>query len=258
MSKQETDKVVSIKNHAKKEGKKIPVVRILLGIFAVLALTIFIIISACKIKDIEVKGVDTYTQAEIQKAIKDNGYVNNTLFYTLKCKLRKPELLPFVNSFDIKIKDANHLVVTVHEKKRAGCIEDKGKYVYFDKQGYMLESHVKKFENIPMVTGLTYKKLEIGEKIPIKKQAVFKYLLQLTTAIDKHNITVSRLRIEKDGNILLLYRKLTVNLGDKKDLDLKMPELIGIFEKLKEKNGTIDFTYFDEYQKRILFKPKKS
>ena len=39
-----------------------------------------------------------------------------------------------------------------------------------------------------MVTGLKYDELVMQEKIPVKKEKVFSYLLELSTAIDKYNL----------------------------------------------------------------------
>ena len=60
--------------------------------------------------------------------------------------------------------------------------------VYFDKNGYALESYEKKYDDVPLVTGLKYDELVMQEKIPVKKEKVFSYLLELTTAIDKYNL----------------------------------------------------------------------
>lgn len=46
-----------------------------------------------------------------------------------------------------------------------------GKYVYFDKNGYALESHEKKYDDVPLVTGLKYDELVMQEKIPVKKES---------------------------------------------------------------------------------------
>lgn len=46
---------------------------------------------------------------------------------------------------------------------------------------------------MPLVTGLNYKKIALGEKIPEKKTAVFEQILKITMAIDKYDLPVSQI-----------------------------------------------------------------
>ena len=76
--------------------------------------------------------------------------------------------------------------------------------------------------------------------------------------IDKYQLPIDQIHIKSDGNALLMSGDLTVDLYNRKDIDIKIPELSGILKKLKGKSGTIDMKYFDEDQKITLFGPKKS
>ena len=128
-----------------------------------------------------------------------------------------------------------------------------------------------------MVTGLKYDELVMQEKIPVKKEKVFSYLLELTTAIDKYNLLsavgwtvfitvgsvlvilpIDQIYIKEDGNALLISDKITVDLYNKKDIDIKISELAGMLKKVKGKSGTIDMKYFSEDHKIAVFQPKKS
>ena len=119
-------------------------------------------------------------------------------------------------------------------------------------------SYEKKYDDVPLVTGLKYDELVMQEKIPVKKEKVFSYLLELTTAIDKYNLPIDQIYIKEDGNALLISDKITVDLYNKKDIDIKISELAGMLKKVKGKSGTIDMKYFSEDHKIAVFQPKKS
>ena len=130
-----------------------------------------------------------------------------------------------------------------------------------------MESYEKKYDDVPLVTGLKYDELVMQEKIPVKKEKVFSYLLELTTAIDKYNLPIETVKedapgyqiyIKEDGNALLISDKITVDLYNKKDIDIKISELAGMLKKVKGKGGTIDMKYFSEDHKIAVFQPKKS
>lgn len=255
----EEKKVIRMDEHKNKNKvHKLSGKKILLGIVTVLILTVAIIAGTCKTKQIKISGLSYYTEAEVKKAVVENGYIDNSVAYFLKCKIASPDLLPFIDSIHVKINRPDTITVEVKEKKRAGCLLYNGKYVYFDKNGYALESYEKKYDDVPLVTGLKYDELVMQEKIPVKKEKVFSYLLELTTAIDKYNLPIDQIYIKEDGNALLISDKITVDLYNKKDIDIKISELAGMLKKVKGKSGTIDMKYFSEDHKIAVFQPKKS
>lgn len=259
MSEMEENKVIRMDEHRnKKKTHKISVKKIILGIIAILILMVLIIAGTCKTKQIKISGLNYYTEAEVKKVVAENGYIDNSVAYFLKCKIAAPDLLPFIESFDVKIDKPDTITIQVKEKKRAGCLLYNGKYVYFDKNGYALESYEKKYDDVPLVTGLKYDELVMQEKIPVKKKTVFSYILELTTAIDKYDLPIDQIYIKDEGNALLISDKITIDLYNKKNIDIKISELTGMLKKVKGKSGTIDMKYFSEDHKIAVFQPKKS
>ena len=255
----EDNNVIRMDEHKKKDKvHKISIKKILLGIVVCLLLIVLIIAGTCKTKKIKIEGLSYYTEAEVRKAVAENGYINNSVAYYLKCKFFVPTLLPFIDSIHVSVNAPDSITIHVKEKKRAGCLQYNGKYVYFDKNGYALESYEKKYDDVPLVTGLKYDKLEMQKKINVKDKKVFSYLLELTTAIDKYKLPIDQIHIQNNGNALLISQNIIVDLYDKKDLDVKIPELSGMLKKVKGKSGTIDMRYFSEDHKIAIFQPKKS
>lgn len=117
---------------------------------------------------------------------------------------------------------------------------------------------MKKYDNVPLVTGLKYNELQMQKKIDVKDEKVFSYLLELTTAISKYHLPIDQIHIKDDGNALLISGDIIVDLYDKNDIDIKIPELKGMLKKVKGKSGTIDMRYFSEDRKIAIFQPKNS
>lgn len=55
----------------------------------------------------------------------------------------------------------------------------------------------------------------------------------------------------------MISDKITVDLYNKKDSDIKISELAGMLKKVKGKSGTIDMKYFSEDHKIAVFQPKR-
>ena len=228
----EDNNVIRMDEHKNKNKvHKISFKKILLGFIVCIALSILVIAGTCKTKKVG---------------------------YYLKCKFVTPKILPFVDTIYVSINAPDSITIHVKEKKRAGCLQYNGKYVYFDKNGYALESHEKKYDNVPLVTGLKYNELQMQKKIDVKDEKVFSYLLELTTAISKYHLPIDQIHIKDDGNALLISGDITVDLYDKNDIDIKIPELKGMLKKVKGKSGTIDMRYFSEDRKIAIFQPKNS
>lgn len=244
----------------KKKVKKFSLKKILLILIVSIIFAILIIAGTCKTKKIKIDGLNYYTQAEVKKAVVENGYIGNSVVYYFKSKLIQPTLLPFIDSIRVSINAPDSITIHVKEKKRAGCIKYDGTYVYFDKNGYALESGEKKYKDVPLVTGLKYTELKMQHKIKVdeSREAIFSYLLKLTIAIDKYSLPIDQIHIKDDGNALLISDGIVVDLYDKNDLDIKIPELVGMLKKVKGKSGTIDMRYFSEDHKIAVFQPKNS
>ena len=253
----EDNNVIRMDEHKKKDKvHKFSVKKILLAFVVCIILAVAVIAGTCKTKTIKLEGLSYYTEAEVRKAIAENGYINNSVAYYLKCKFAAPKILPFVDSIYVSINAPDSITIHVKEKKRAGCLQYNGKYVYFDKNGYALESYEKKYDEVPLVTGLKYNELQMQQKIDVKDKKVFSYLLELTTQIGKYHLPIDQIHIKEDGNALLISDDITVDLYNKNDIDIKIPELKGMLKKVKGKSGTIDMRYFSEDRKIAIFQPK--
>lgn len=251
------EKIITI-SQAKKQ-KKGPghKKKIFLGAAAFLILLGIVLFGVFQTKKMVIKGNDHYTKGEVAAALKQNTYVGNGLIFYLRNKIFPVKTLPFVESVDISLQGTNQVTVQVNEKKRAGCLNYNGKYVYFDKEGYALEIYEKHYDDVPLVTGLNYKKIALGEKIPEKKNSVFLQILKITMAIDKYGLPVSQIHFNAEGKALLISKDLTVNLWNSRELDLKLSELTGILPKMKGKKGTISMKYFTKDNPVAIFKKKK-
>ncbi len=143
-------------------------------------------------------------------------------------------------------------------EKEAGCLQYNGKYVYFDKNGYALESYEKKYDDVPFVTGFKYNELQMQQKIDVKDKESFFISSRTYNSIDKYNLPIDQIYMKEDGNALLISDEITVDLYNKNDIDIKISELTGMLKKVKGKSGTIDMKYFSEDHKIAIFQPKNS
>ena len=137
--------------------------------------------------------------------------------------------------------------ISVYEKALAGYVNYLDHYVYFDKDGYVVESSTVLTEGIPQVTGLSYESVEIGKQLGGSNNDIFDRTLDLTKLMDKYNLAVDKIYFHEDGAVTLYFGRVRVNLGAQSaHLEDKIMDLPQFLEHLEGMSGVLDMTQYDE------------
>ena len=113
-------------------------------------------------------------------------YGNNSLYLSLKYRNKGLEDIPFIETMDVTILSPDSIRITVYEKALAGCIQYLGLYMYFDKDGTVVETSSETTPGVPIVTGLAYNEVILNRKLPIEDEEVFNTILNLTKMMEKY------------------------------------------------------------------------
>ena len=224
------------------------------GVLLLLVLAVIILMNCFHIDSIEVTGNKHYSEEQIKDYVLSNGYVDNTVLLMLKNKLQPPKDIPFIAKLDIEYVDAHKVVVTVYEKAMAGCVEYMNQYVYFDQDGYVLEISLTKLSDTPCITGMSFSSMELHEKLPIDDEKRFKLILSLTQLISKYQLNIDSIRFTTEGEVLLYYADIRIELGDGSRLEEQLVDLGRMLDGLEGKEGTLYLQDFDVATKKASFK----
>lgn len=231
--------------------------KIFVGVILGILLIGFILLMTCfKIDEIEVTGAVHYTEKEIKDIVLSDGYIDNSVLLMLKNKIRPIKEIPFIAKIDIEYNGAHKVIVTVYEKAMAGCIEYMDQYIYFDKDGYVLDIALTKFDDTPCVTGMHFDSMELHEKLPIEDKKRFKTILTLTQLIQKYSVHVDSIRFTSEGDVVLQYEDIRIELGDGSNIEEQLIDLNRILDTLKGQKGTLDMRNFDTASGTASFKIK--
>lgn len=217
------------------------IVGILIGLLLTGGIVVF---TQFNIETIQVTGNIHYTEDEIIQMVVGDGYGQNTLILYLKNKLQPMEEIPFVEKIDVEY-ISNHVVtITVYEKAMAGCIEFMNEYMYFDKDGVVLESSSEKMPDIPCITGIHFDTMVMYEPLPIEDKDFFNTVLTLTQLLQKYNLQVNDIRFTSQHEIILYYQDIKILLGDGSNVEEQISELGNILQSIEGKSGTL---YMKDY-----------
>ena len=209
------------------------------------------------IRTVYVEGNVHYTEEEI-KSIVMNGFLgDNSLYLSLKYKRKGIEGIPFVDEMDVEILSPDTIRITVYEKALTGCIRYMDTYVYFDRDGYVVESSAVRTVGVPQVMGLKFEHIVTGEKIPVENEAVFNSILNITRMLQKYSLMADKIYFHGSGDITIYFQNIKVALGNNsatlEDKLMLLPELL---PRLEGKSGILQMQNYDESGGKYTFKPE--
>lgn len=248
----ERDNVVPVRKKEKRRASGRTKALLAICILLVIVMT-GVIITQCRIKTIIVNGNVTYTNDEVEAAVRQNC-IDNTVFYTVYAFFGKNTYLPFIENMDVTFLGKNTILVEVEEKIRAGMIEEMSEYFYFDKDGVLLETSSVRIKDVPVVTGLQMNECVLNERLEPQEEDVFPVILKMTQLIIKYDIPVSEIQFHSISDIVLKCNMIEVELGDIAQIDAKMAELPAVLDSLYGRQGQLSMKNFSEENKIISFK----
>lgn len=216
-----------------------------IGLF-VLKITVFLILPVTilvftfQLKNITVTGSSRYDSGQIIERLIESKADNNTLVFFLKYKYFKDVKIPFVEKMSFELVDRNSVSIRVYDKKIIGCIEFMGDYLYFDKDGIIVESTSKRLDDIPLVKGLKYQKIVLNEKLEVQKEELFDVILNLTQQIEKRELDVNTITFNNQYEVNLDCGDIKAMLGKRSSYDEILAKLKNIIVEAEGKKLIID------------------
>lgn len=207
----------------------------LLALLLVIGIPALVFLLNFNIKNVEVAGTRRYTEDQIKSLVFQTKPDHNSLYLYLKYRFFTQPGLPFIEKLDVKMKDNHSVTIRVYEKMVAGCVEFMGEYLYFDKDGIIVESTSKQLEEIPLIKGLHFKEIILNEKLKVQKDELFDTILNLTQLIEKYGLKVQTISFASNYEITLSCEDVKVLLGNRDTYDEPLSDLKNI---LKEVEGT--------------------
>lgn len=238
----------------KKRNRKmryIVVIVILVLLIAIAGIGAYVL-SKYTVKTIYVEGNTHYTDAQIISFVMENRLDYNSVYLSLKYKNKEITGIPFVQAMDIKILSKDTIKIMVYEKSLAGYVEYLGRFLYFDKDGVVVESSSERINGIPQVSGLSFDSVELYEKLPIGDDSVFGSILSITKLLSKYDLAADRIYFT-GKEITLYFGDVRVALGTSGHIDEKVARLYYILPELAGRSGVLNMKDYENVTDNVTF-----
>lgn len=190
------------------------------------------------VKTVRVDGNTRYTDEEIESMVLERAAINNTLY--LRWRFRDGITnVPFVERMDVQVVSHDTVHVRVYEKALAGYFEYLGQYMYFDREGVVVEATKSRIDGVPQVMGLRFGYVVLYERLPVDNEDIFARILNITQLLEKYSLAADRIFFDAGYNIYLYFGNVEAELGGNDYINEKVEQLVHILPELDGKRGII-------------------
>ena len=209
-------------------------------------------VSVFRVQNISVEGNVHYTSEEIEAMVLTDRLSYNSLYLSLKYRNKEIRDIPFIETMSVRVDSPDSITIRVYEKSVAGYVEYMGRYMYFDRDGIVVESSETRTEGIPQVTGIRFDHVVLYEALPVKNTDIFQEILSITQMLSKHQITTDKIYFNESNEITLYFDNIRAKLG-KDNLEEKVMRLEQILPNLSGESGVLDLQNYSEDRKNVTF-----
>lgn len=230
----------------------IPVIIILI-VAGILGSGIYYVVRTYTVKTVYVEGNLHYSREDIEAMVMKGPLSSNSLYLSLKYKNKEIKNVPFVDSMSVSILAPDTIKIRVYEKAVAGYVKYMNSNMYFDKDGYVVESSQIVTKGIPEIAGLSFDSCVLGEKLPVEQPEIFEKIMNLTNLLNKYELMPDRILFQRDGKINLYFGKINVYIGEPVRMEEKLMNLSQFLEKLEGKSGVLHLEAYTGNNDSISF-----
>lgn len=232
-----------------------PVLLAFLLLLAALLGAVWYLLDHYRVENVYVDGNLHYTKEEIMDIVMEGPIGNNSLYLSMRYKNRSITGVPFIAAMDVSVLAPDSIRITVYEKSLAGFVEYLGRYMYFDKDGTVVESSSIKTVGIPQITGLAFDHVVVGKPLPVENSDIFYEILNVTQTLSKYELASERIYFNGAEKMTIYFGDIKVNFGTSRDLDEKIILLQNLMPEMEGMKGTLDIQNYSPNTKIYTFEP---
>lgn len=227
-------------------------------IAVIVGLLLAILVLSVNISEVTITGNKRYTDEQMMEILFPDKASRNSTFCYLKERFGKHETIPFVEDYKIAFQGPGRIEVIIYEKSVVGYVSYMSSYMYFDKDGIIVESANTKLDGIPWITGLQFGHIVLYQKLPVTSEVVFAEILNLTQILSIYELSVDKIQYNSFMEATLYLDEIEVVLGDNESLNGKIAELNDMLPELEGRSGTLYLDVYNETDTSAMyaFKPR--
>lgn len=213
-----------------------------------------------QVRSVTVTGNKYYTEEQVTSMLFKDKWSKFAIVCYLKDHFQEHEKIPFVEDYKISFQNPLSVEIILYEKSVVGYVTYMSSFMYFDKDGIIVESANEQLDGIPWITGLKFGHIVLHERLPVEDPKVFEGILNLTQVLSAYEISVDKIQYDAAKNATLFISQIEVALGDSSNIDGKISVLNDILRDLpdlRETSGTLTLNTYDDTNGNLSYSFKR-
>jgi len=211
--------------------------KVLAGLFASIIVLILIAASpVMNISNVYVSGNESFSAAGIKR---DAGFSEGTNIFAFNIRQATESLYEntYIKYVEIsKNYFARSLTIEIVERQLSGYVRFRDNtYLFIDAYGMVLESRTSFTERHPVIDGLRFSEFTVGEYLVVENDSVLETMLLLSYLFRRYDIyqDIIRIDLSREDDIHFYYANINIQMGSRRDLDLKIRKMMAILPELE-------------------------
>lgn len=229
--------------------KNIKIYAIIFLVLVIVSVIVYLVSPFFYFSNTVILGETSFKEEELISLSKIDQQKNIYLIDT-KTAQANIEKNPYINDITIKRKFPETLVFSVNERIPAAALPLSAGFAVIDEEGNALkiEQDITGL-SYPIISGISVSKVSLGEKIPVKDQEQFSFILKMLSYSQNARLlqSISDINLSKLDDIKMTTTSgIKVLLGDGEDMNYKMLMLNQILVDLYSRgvtSGTVDMRF---------------
>lgn len=219
-----------------------------------IAVLLLLVLYVYDLKEIKVTGNALVPEDVVIDNYTDGLFGRNKLVVIMKDKLDAFDELPFVREHEISFDDNGGMTIKIYEKALVACFYYMGEYVFFDKDGMILETGKEAKDGIPCIEGVSFNSFTMNAKIDVDNEEQIKMILNISELIKHYSLNVEKVSFDKNSEVTLNCGGIEILLGRRELYDQQIASVSDVLKKAEKKKlkGTIDLRTYENGDKIIL------
>ena len=202
----------------------------------IIFLLLAIITISVQITEITVTGNERYTDQQIIDLVFPGRQDRNTAYCYYKSRFKPREKIPFVEDYKIVFNSLTDIEIIIYEKSVVGYVSYMSSYMYFDKDGIIVESANTRLDGIPWITGLRFGQIVLYQPLPVEYPDIFGEIMNLTQILSIYQIEADEIKYNSNGEAVLFVDDIEVEMGSNSDLNEKIAVLRDVLPSIEKKS----------------------
>ena len=149
------------------------------GIAVAVVLLLAILLLSVQIQNVTVTGSDRYSAKQVEDLLFTGRWGKNSAHAYFSDRFRPHIQIPFVEDYKIVFHNPFNVEVIIYEKSIVGYVSYMSSFMYFDKDGIVVESSGSQLPGVPWITGMEFGRIILHRPLPVDDKNIFEEILNL-------------------------------------------------------------------------------